>query len=239
MLISLHLPKTAGTSFRALLEAHYGDRLLADYADRPLHETTAARRARAVRAGIGLLLHADRLRGVDAVHGHFLAIKYSLWSGGSGWRRVTWLRDPVERLASHYHYWCRSFDADTAGPLHCRMMEEDWSLERFCLGPELRNVYRQFLWGVPLARLDFVGITEHYATDAEDFARRVLGLSEWPLSQSSETENANPAATARYVDDVGFRERIERHHAADVALYREALHLRENRLQRVTGPHPS
>ncbi|MFN2288275.1 MAG: hypothetical protein ABR578_08085 [Chromatocurvus sp.] len=230
MLISLHLPKTAGTSFRALLEAHYGDRLIDDYADRPLHERVAARRTRAVRAGIGLLLHADRLRGVDAVHGHFLAIKYSLWSSGSGWRRVTWLRDPVERLASHYHYWRRSFDADTAGPLHRRMMEEDWSLERFCLGPELRNVYRQFLWGVPLARLDFVGITEYYATDAEDFARRFLGLSELPGLQSSETENANPAATVRYVDDVELRARIERHHAADVALYREALRLRERRL---------
>lgn len=238
MLISLHLPKTAGTRFRALLEAHYGDRLLADYADRPLHEGLSARRVRALRAGVGLLLHADRLRGVDAVHGHFLAIKYSLWSGGSGWRRVTWLRDPVERLASHYYYWRRSFDADTAGPLHRRMMEEDWSLERFCLGPELRNVYRQFLWGVPLARLDFVGITEHYATDVEDFARRLLGLSEVPVLPSGEADNANPAATVRYVDDAALRERIARHHAADVALYREALRLRENRLKRPGGSRP-
>ncbi|MEQ8517033.1 MAG: hypothetical protein RIC38_15660 [Chromatocurvus sp.] len=230
MLISLHIPKTAGTRFRASLEAHFGDRLRADYADRPLHEAVSARRMRAVRAGIGLLLQPGRLAGVDAVHGHFLAIKYSLFSGGPGWRRVTWLRDPVERLASHYHFWRRSYDADTAGPLHRRVVEEDWSLERFCLGPELRNVYRQFLWGVPLARLDFVGITEHYTTETDDFARRILGLATWPRVQSREAGNANPAAKARYVDDSGLRERIERHHAADVALYREALRLRERRL---------
>lgn len=229
-MISLHLPKTAGTSFRGLLEAHYGDRLLADYADRPLHETVAARRLRALRAGIGLLLKPRRLQGVDAVHGHFLAIKYSLWGGGPHWRRVAWLREPVERLASHYHYWRRSYAEETAGPLHRRMIDEDWSLERFCLGPELRNVYRQFLWGVPLTRLDFVGITEHYATDAEDFARRFLGLAELPAAPSSEAGNANPAAKERYVHDAELRERIERHHAADVALYREALRLRENRL---------
>lgn len=230
MLISLHLPKTAGTSFRGLLEAHYADRLLADYADRPLHASVARRRIHALRSGITLLLNPVRLQGIDAIHGHFLAIKYSLWSGGPGWRRVTWLRDPVERLASHYHYWRRDYDADSAGPLHRRMMEEGWSLERFCLGPELRNVYRQFLWGVPLSRLDFVGITEHYATEAEDFACRILGLSALPVSQSRESGNANPEAVTRYVDDTALRQRIERHHAADMALYQQALRLREKRL---------
>lgn len=235
MLISLHLPKTAGTSFRALLQAHYGDRLRDDYGDRPLHDAVAERRLHAVRSGIGLALRPRRLQGVDAIHGHFLAIKYSLWSGGPDWRRVAWLRDPVERLASHYHYWRRSYDAGTAGSLHHRMVDENWSLERFCLGPELRNVYRQFLWGVPLARFDFVGITEHYATDSEHFARHVLGLTALPLASSPEAENANPAARARYVDDPALRERIERHHAADVSLYRAALRRRQKRLEETAG----
>lgn len=233
MLISLHLPKTAGTRFRSLLESHFAGRLLADYADAPLHETVAARRLQALRAGGGLLVQPRRLQHVDAVHGHFLAIKYSLWRGGRSWRRVTWLRDPVERLASHYHYWRRSYEPDQSGPLHRRMMEEGWSLERFCLGPELRNIYGQFLWGVPLGRFDFVGITEHFDDDIDDFARLILGASSLAaITPDSIAVNANPAAPVHYVEDASFRARIEQHHAADMALYRAACEQRNRRLQR-------
>jgi len=232
VLISLHLPKTAGTSFHALLASHFGDRLRDDYADRPLHATVTARRLRALRAGIRLLQRPGELTGVDAVHGHFLAIKYSLWRGGPGWRRVTWLREPVERLASHYHYWRRSYAPESAGLLHRRMMEEGWSLERFCLGPELRNIYQQFLWGVPLGRFDFVGITEHFDHDIDDFARRILGIgSLCALDGDGAGANVNPAAPSRYVEDASLRARIERYHAADVTLYRAACARRQQRLQ--------
>ena len=233
MLISLHLPKTAGTRFRSLLESHFAGRLLADYADAPLHETVAARRLHAVRGGADLLLRPCRLQNVDAVHGHFLAIKYSLLPGGRDWRRVTWLRDPVERLASHYFYWRRSYEPGESGPLHRRMMEEDWSLERFCLGPELRNIYQQFLWGVPLARFDFVGITEHFDDDIDDFARLILGTTNFTaIDPDSSAVNANPEAPHFYIEDTSLRARIEQHHAVDMAVYRMAHEQRNKRLQR-------
>lgn len=239
MLISLHLPKTAGTRFRSVLESHFADRLLVDYADAPLHETVAARRLRALQSGVGLRATPRRLQTVDAVHGHFLAIKYSLWRGGRRWRRVTWLRDPVERLASHYYYWRRSYQPLESGALHRRMMDDDWSLERFCLGPELRNIYRQFLWGVPLGRFDFVGITEHFDDDIGDFSRLILAGSSASLTPSdSAVANANPVAPRRYVEDTALRARIEGHHAADMALYRAACEQRNRRL-RHAGVNPT
>ena len=67
------------------------------------------------------------------------------------------MRDPVERLASHYHYWVRNYAPRSAGELHRRVVEEAWSLERFCLGPELRNVYSTFLWGFSLRRFGLSG----------------------------------------------------------------------------------
>ncbi len=33
------------------------------------------------------------------------------------------------------------------------MVEEEWTLERFCLEPELKNLYSQFLWGFPLKKV--------------------------------------------------------------------------------------
>ena len=91
------------------------------------------------------------------------------------------LRDLAARAAgpagSHYHYWQRSYDpaAGTTSSLHRRVVEESWSLRRFCLAPELRNVYTEFLWGFPSGRLDFVGITEFYAEDLRYFSREMLG----------------------------------------------------------------
>ncbi len=104
-----------------------------------------------------------------------MPVKYRLL----GWRVplqfVTWLREPVERLGSHYHYWKRHYNPENAGILHRRVVEEQWSLERFCLGPELQNTYCKFLWGMPLERFAFVGITEFYEEDLAYFSQNILG----------------------------------------------------------------
>ena len=166
MLVSLHLPKTAGTSFSAVLQEAYGDRFMRDYNDRPLHESGWRRKSRALCARI---CSVDRLvpEGIDCVHGHFLPMKYASLAKRANTNFITWLRDPVERAVSHYYYWMNEFDESDAGPLHKRVVEERWDLERFCLGPELRNVYSTFLWSFPLQQFSFVGITEHYSDDLQ------------------------------------------------------------------------
>ncbi len=72
------------------------------------------------------------------------------------------MRNPVERALPHYYFGRRSFDPDNAPPLHRKMMEKGWSLERFCLGPEVRNIYSQFLYGFLLEYFSFIGTTEFY-----------------------------------------------------------------------------
>jgi hypothetical protein len=217
MIVSVHLPKTAGSSFAKALEAHFGDRLLLDYGDLPLHRPAWRRNWETTAAGVRLLRRP--LSSVDCVHGHFLPAKYR-WLG---WRRrvqfVTWLREPVERLASHYHYWRRSYDAGTSATLHRRVVEERWSFERFALGAELQNTYCQFLWTFPLSRFAFVGITEHFDDDFRQFTSRFLGRAlpiHHELANDERTEGA-------YGLDPSLRRRIEAHHAADVDLYRQAL----------------
>ncbi len=222
MLISLHLPKTAGTSFRQSLVQHYGDALLEDYADRPLNRSPAARRGAALRAAIANRFSARRYPGVQCIHGHFLPLKYRTLRRDGQPRFVTWLRDPLERLASHYHYWMREYDAQQAGALHRRVVEEQWSLERFCLSPQLRNCYSEFLWGFDPTRFAFIGITEHYQEDMARFSRDILGA---PLQAQS--TNVNPAAPRQsYFEDGELRERVAQYHARDVVLYQWALQRR-------------
>jgi hypothetical protein len=227
VLISLHLPKTAGTSFLALLETHYGDALVRDYGDRPLHCGALRRRVRAAAGGLRNALPSRRLRDAACIHGHFLPLKYARLPGRRHF--VVWLRDPVERLASHYHYWNRSYDRGDAGRLHRRVVEERWTLERFCLGPELRNIYSTFLWRFPLERFDFVGITERYDEDVHDFAARFLDREGTQPPPATVNAGHRGGVGSPWIEDPAFRARVEAHHARDVILYHRALALAERR----------
>lgn len=230
ILISLHMPKTAGTSFFALLEKAFGEALLHDYDDRPLNRPAWRRKGRALGSNLGQLFGASQLQQARCVHGHFLPFKYRSAALRADLRFVTWLRDPVERLASHYYYWIRSYDPGQAGQLHRRVVEEGWDLERFCLGPELRNCYGLFLWRFPLQKFDFIGITEHYEEDVRAFCERFLGGAvELPAPQNVNEELPLRDADRNYIADDDFRRRVESHHAQDVALYRSALAMRSGR----------
>ncbi len=225
MLVSIHMPKTAGSSFRATLEAEFGEQFLADYADYPLASTPLERHTRALEDCMAA--EPAAFAGVSCLHGHFLPLKYLLLADQVDCRFVTWLRDPLDRLVSHYDYWQRSYDpasADTSS-LHRRVVEERWSLERFCLAPELRNVYTEFLWGFPLHMLDFVGITEFYNEDLREFAALFL-------SGPVEALNLNVSQQARGAEQLPprLRERVRAFHRADVELYQWALRQRRSRL---------
>jgi hypothetical protein len=226
LLISVHLPKTAGASLRLALEQHFGDRLLWDYGDRPINVRSFARNASALKNCISNVRGRPDLEKIGCIHGHFMPLKYRLLPAATGKRYVTWMRDPVERLASHYFYWLRDYQEDSIGKLKRRVVEEKWSLERFCLGPELKNLYSRFFWGFGLRRFDFIGITEHLNTDMEYFSQKFLQVN-LPVTMA----NVNPdKKLAPYVEDMSLRTEIEAHHADDVLLYQRALRLRESRL---------
>ncbi|MFU8764850.1 MAG: hypothetical protein ACNA7T_10020, partial [Haliea sp.] len=186
------MPKTAGLSFRATLERHYGTGFRHDYADYPLASPLPQRHAAALE--FSLAADAAAYAAVDCIHGHFLPIKYLLLADSLDCRFVTWLREPVQRLVSHYYYWQRSYDpaAEDTSSLHRRVVEEGWTLEQFCLAPELRNVYSQFLWAFPLRALDFVGITEYFAEDLREFAALFLGIKVEPQFANAAEVPAGP-----------------------------------------------
>ncbi len=207
-------------NLRWALQDHFGPRFRRDADDLPFNRPPAEVRRRALRDAVRNAWRPPRE--VDCVH--FLPLKYRFVRGAVF---TTWLRDPLERLGSQYHYWRRTL-RDGAGALHRRMVEEDWSFERFVLGPEMRNAYHRLFWGFPFRRFAFVGITEHYDDDFREFCRRFLGREAEP-----EARNRNPEAPRSYFeDDPELKRRAEAWHAADVSLYRRALRAREERLRR-------
>ncbi|MGD9226017.1 MAG: sulfotransferase family 2 domain-containing protein [Desulfobacterales bacterium] len=219
MIISLHLPKTAGTSFAAALEMHFQTRFFLDNADLPINTPQYERNKAALETS---LRYTDSyFSDVECIHGHFLPIKYLLMGYKREVKFVTWMRNPVERILSHYYFWKRTYRPGKVPSLHQKVVEENWSIERFCLGPEIRNLYWQFLWGFPIDYFDFIGITEYYETDFAYFVQHYLHDSIEPkrLNVSSKGHGA-------YQIDRSFRNEIEAFHNRDIELYQSALEKR-------------
>lgn len=222
VIVSVHLPKTAGTSFAATLERNFGTALLRDYADFPINTPQYERNKSALQNSVS---NAEKdFQDIECIHGHFLPIKYLLLSDRRDITFITWLRNPVERVLSHYHFWQRSFNPKNAPPLHRQMMEEGWSLERFSLGREVRNLYCQFLYGFPLEYFSFIGITEFYDDDFTFFTSHVFDSSLEP-----ERLNVRNTASDGYQIPESLRNDIQQYHSKDMDLYQRALEMRLTR----------
>ena len=224
-IISVHLPKTAGTSLAASLADHFGDGFRRDYDDKAISKPVAQRYREARTAALDIA--EQGLPGVDCVHGHFLPLKYLLLDTRCDLTFVTWMREPVARLLSHYYYWQASYDPATAAPHHRQVIEQGWTLEQFCLSEQFRNIYTQYLWEFPLEKFDFIGISEHYADDLRVFSGQYLGTE-----LEARRENTTVLAHPRGELGPDLLERVCRFHAADINLYQRALQLRETRLAR-------
>ncbi len=224
LIVSIHVPKTGGETFRDILEALTEGHLQRDYGDRPLAPMTIRQRIRLATA------RPQLEPGTRAVHGHFIATKY--WRRYPEARYMAWFREPIERLASHYHYWKRK--PDRKNPTCRKLIEEDLSLSGFAGLPEMRDVQARFLGEVPPERLAFVGITERYGESIDLFRRAFYPA----MPSTAEHVNANPERDGeRYQLDPAVRGEIERLNAADTKLYEAALVRFETLL--ATHPEPS
>ena len=215
-LVSVHVPKTAGTSFREALHRIHGDALLLDNADRPLAHARWARRSRAIRDA---LAGAGRELPAACVHGHFLPVKYALA------RRVrfcTWLRDPVQRIVSRYHHYVRHAERE---PHHARWgLVPGLSMEAFVRLPQYRDTYAEYFWMFPLARFDFIGIVEDYEADLVRFCDR-FGFAHQGLAGESRNRNPSRPSTA-YDVEPALERLIRAFNPRDLAIYQRALDLR-------------
>ncbi len=68
MLISVHLPKTAGISFRFALESQFVNGLQLDYSDHPIHNPPFVRNKQALMNS--LQPAGNDYKGIQCIHGY-------------------------------------------------------------------------------------------------------------------------------------------------------------------------
>jgi len=214
MIVSIHIPKSAGTSFGMRLESEFGARLLKDYGDWVGLETPDAIARRAARVAAMRARREELLRDYDVIHGHFVADKYlDLFPTTA---LVAFFRDPYQQAVSNYHYLMRHPEIDHPGVK---------------LFHEVRPSLLEFIAGVPASQSNYLG-----RATVEDFA--MVGLTEQydrgvalfeaifsvKLPPEKERGNVNPDRQGEvYEIDPAIREAIDQHRPGDVKLYRRAV----------------
>lgn len=214
MLLSIHVPKAAGNSFREALLRKFGPSVLTDYGDwagfnEPQANERRRERERAMRARRDELLEK-----YTVIHGHFIADKYlDLFPVQ---QFCAFFRDPYQQVIAHYYFLKRN--PQRQHPEARIFHENEMSLMEYIEWDAFRDHQTQFLGSLTIDDLDFVGLSDHYGESLGMF-REIFGHD---LGEEL-FENVNDERSTReYIVEPEARKAIERYRAADIELYRQA-----------------
>jgi SAM-dependent methyltransferase len=147
-LISVHIPKTAGTSFGTFLENLYGKTF------RPMYKPEEWGSDNYDLASLALE------PGIRCLHGHFQATAYDKHLRDS--MKVIWLRDPVERIVSSYLQYSREPGMERESTFNRRLFLEGWSLLDFARHKHICQQTEWYFDTMALSDFHFVGICEEF-----------------------------------------------------------------------------
>jgi hypothetical protein len=213
MIVSVHIPKTAGTSFHYDLAQVFGARLLDDYGDWP-ETTTREAAAHKERRRAEMLADVETIvERYDAIHGHFVARKYAGVFPVTS--LVTMVRDPYQHAVSTYEHAAR--ETDSPHPSFRVFKEARMTLLDFIEAfPNHQSLY---FGGMSLEDFAMIGVSERYEQSIALF-ETIFGIT---LPRARVRQNVNPAkSAAEYPITPEVRRAVERNRAEDIALYRHA-----------------
>jgi lipopolysaccharide transport system ATP-binding protein len=217
-LVSIHIPKTAGTTFRTILQQQYSAERVA--------RLDINQRGK-IKLNREIILHNTLPESVKVIHGHFtygdLMKRFNV---SEEIPVVTWLRHPVTRVYSAYAYYRDILASGSRQPVprYVETIMKGGSLMEFAIHDWSRNRMSYYLDGIELDRLLFVGLQEYFAEDVGALSS-LLG---WKLPV--ETSLLNSTITPREPLSGEVFTIIAELNKADMKLYERALALRNARI---------
>jgi len=214
MILSIHIPKTAGTSFGKSLKTKFGERLMFDYGDWAGYDSPEVLLHRAERTEQMRARKDELLESFDVIHGHFLADKYLGLFPQTDF--VAFFRDPSQQTLSNYYF--MQNNPHLPHPAVKILHETKMTILEFLSWDAVQNPQAKFLGSVPVESLAMVGLTEEF-TRSIDLFRSTFG-HDVPAHFVS---NVNPERPGlEYKMDVELRKAMDKFRAADLDIYRRA-----------------
>jgi len=213
-LVSLHIPKTAGTSFRSILKNEFGRRTVARFDIYPSGKIKLDEKS---------FEKTELHKKIQVIHGHYTyqSITNTLDLSPSV-SFITWLRDPVERVISNY-FFLRKIVAERLNetPEENLMNRIGKTLEEFVVMEENQNVMSKFLNGANLSSFKFVGFQHDFETEI----KRLEQIMQWKKIKNVEY---NVTGNVPKISESATLDLIKKCNAEDVSLYNSALSQRTN-----------
>jgi len=168
MIISLHYPKTAGTSFRKTLIDVYGENLRIHHKQKYLKNKE---------------FYIEN--NIKIVHGHFKISDYKEMFPDAD--VMVWLRDPAARVLSYYNY-CK-YVREAPFSSNFRIRHPNFinfiNSNRMDI---LSNDYNNYIGDYSYKDFSFIGITERYSSDMQRLSK-LLKWNHFKIYHINKTKN--------------------------------------------------
>lgn len=201
-IIYLHIPKTAGTSFRMSAEQYFGpDQVLNDYGEESPNTSDDIKSAVYGNDDPAKL----RKTGLEKkfLTGHFSMAKYREIFPNSP--VVTFFREPVDRVISEYVHFSSHYNFEG-------------TLQEFYRKPHFQNRQARSMSGALPTDLDFYGITEDYQNSLEIF--NTLYGTNFPMAKLNTGKYQGAAKSIASEEELS---EIRELNSSDVEIYEYAL----------------
>lgn len=202
--VSVHIGKTAGTTFLSVLSDVYGsDGVLEIYnqSDKQLYASQDA-----------------ISKQVKAIHGHFSTNLYQGCFPDAKW--VVWLRHPIFRLISQYFY-SKTIKAESKA--------DTMNILEFAELPGMQNRLSSYVNQMKLADFYFVGMQEFFLEDITEL-KEAMGWPEFRVSvRNSNRYSGYQESLQKILGDSRLISKLASLNNQDMELYQTALDLRAKR----------
>lgn len=214
-LVSLHIPKTAGTSFRNILKEQFSNKSVVRL---DIYDSGVIHLDEKNYTKTELKSH------VKIIHGHFkypdLIQKFDI---SEDVPFITWLRDPVARVVSNYYFLLKIIaDRLKEKPEENLLNRVAKSLKEFAAQEETQNVMSKFLVGLELEQFKFIGIQDSFESELERLVK-TMGWEKVKNIKHNVTGKTTPPI------DEETLEFIKKVNQKDIELFNRALELNDNR----------
>jgi len=153
--IFVHIPKTAGTSFREAARDYFGNSgIIEDYG--PASSNTSEIVRKASSPGNSILLRDQLATEEKVLFTGYFHVRAYLPTLGKNLNWCVFIRNPLTRMLSEYQ--------------HLLQYERlNQPFEEFCCSPQQTNRQSQLIQGLKLEEFFFVGVTEYYSSSMQVF----------------------------------------------------------------------